>query len=71
MVLDDIDAARNVSRTIDARTKNVLSLFDDVKVSGTDIKNNVKEYEDSVHQKYSDMRNTFKDAFSKLVIDLI
>lgn len=65
VVLDDVDAARNVSRTIDARTKNVLSLFDDVKVSGTDIKNSVKEYEDSVHKKYSDMRDTFKDAFSE------
>jgi len=65
VVLDDVDAARNVSRTIDARAKNVLSLFDDVKVNGTDIKNSVKEYEDSVHQKYSDMRNTFKDAFSE------
>ncbi|MDD2290649.1 MAG: hypothetical protein PHV52_00085 [Aliarcobacter sp.] len=65
VVLDDVDAARNVSRTIDARAKNVLSLFDDVKVSGTDIKNSVKEYEDNVHQKYSDMRNTFKDAFSE------
>lgn len=65
VVLDDIDAARNVAKTIDTRAKNTLSLFDDVKVSGTDIKNSVKEYEDNVHQKYSDMRNTFKDAFSE------
>jgi hypothetical protein len=65
VVLDDVDAARNVASTIDARTKNVLGLFDDVKVSGTDIKNSVKEYEDGVHQKYSDMRDTFKDAFSE------
>lgn len=65
VVADDIDVARNVAKTIDARTKNVLNLFDDVKVNGTDIKNSVKEYEDSVHQKYSDMRDTFKDAFSE------
>mgnify|MGYP000350847102 CR=1 FL=1 len=64
-VLDDVDVARNVATTIDNRSKNVLNLFNDIKVDGTDVKKSIKNYEDTVHAKYTDMRNTFKEAFSE------
>lgn len=64
-VLDDKEVATNVAKSIDKRTKDMLTVFDDVQMSGTELKNSIKNYEESTHKQYSDMRDVIKEAFSE------
>lgn len=66
IVLDDKDAALNVSKQVDARTKNLINSFEDVAIDGTDVKRAVEGYEKQVGANYGKMRDTFKESFENV-----
>lgn len=66
IVLDDKDAALNVSKQVDTRTKNLINSFEDVAIDGTDVKRAVEGYEKQVGANYGKMRDTFKESFKNV-----
>lgn len=66
IVLDNKDAALNVSKQVDARTKNLINSFEDVAIDGTDVKRAVEGYEKQVGANYGKMRDTFKESFENV-----
>lgn len=66
IVLDDKDVALNVSKQVDARTKNLINSFEDVAIDGTDVKRAVEGYEKQVGANYGKMRDTFKESFENV-----
>jgi hypothetical protein len=64
-VLDNQDAAINVSKTIDKRAKDTIKTYEDISISGSDVKNSVNNYESKVHNQYTQMRDTFREAFKE------
>lgn len=66
IVLDNKDAALNVSKQVDARTKNLINSFEDVAIDGTEVKRAVEGYEKQVGQNYGKMRDTFKESFKNV-----
>ena len=64
-VLDNQDAAISVSKTIDKRAKDTIKTFEDISISGSDVKNSVNNYESKVHNQYTQMRDTFREAFKE------
>lgn len=56
-------ASLETSKTIDKRSKNIIKTFDDVEISGTEIKKSVENYEKGVSKQFGDMRKAYREAF--------
>ncbi|WP_418179740.1 hypothetical protein ACNSOO_04555 [Aliarcobacter lanthieri] len=64
----DETAARNLSNTIDLRAKNIYEQLENKssKIGGEEIKNYMKDFENSTKSNFSNMRKDFNEAFKEI-----